>query len=670
MLTINKPVSRYYALLVLTLLFSTLTFARDETVWTKQNSGTTKSLNSIYLADANTFYAVGYDGTIIKSSDGGASWISQKSNTLERLNSVFFINANTGFAVGENGTIIKTTNGGSLWIIMNSGTAQSLNSVFMVDSETGYAVGNTGTILKTSDGGINWDKQISNYDYGFSSVYFTDKNTGFVVGGRVMKTIDGGNTWIANYNEHSYNNLYSVEFINSKVGIVVGERGEIGKTTDGGDSWTYSDGGDDRFLPPPFLTKNTLYSVYFINETTGFAVGQDGMILKTTDSGMKWSILTAGSSSVWFNTAFFVNQNIGYVAGACYGPKSVFLKTTDGGKSWVIQNWNIFYLSAISSVFFTDAETGYAVSGNRTYQGCILKTTDGGNEWKVIYVDYKSDYLNKVYFFNQDIGYAIGTHGSILKTIDGGVTWKDMNTEPATGVSFQDVYFVNPDIGYAVGEDEIIFKTINGGETWFRQNAVDRGGEISSVYFKDENVGFAAGSGFLYTTVDGGLNWNRQSSSTGISTYFIDANTWYSTYSNGYITKTNDGGKKWEYLTTGTKEYLKSIIFVDGTGYAVGNNSTIIKTTGTSVGFSAHREILTETKIYPNPTENMLIIEFPEAFTDEKHILIYNVNGQKIMDKYIEDQNVEIDISSLQPGIYLLKIFNDNSYEQHKFIKN
>jgi hypothetical protein len=64
------------------------------------------------FTDANTGTAVGQGGTILRTTDGGASWVAQESGTMEYLQGVLFTDANTGTVVGSAGTILRTTNGG------------------------------------------------------------------------------------------------------------------------------------------------------------------------------------------------------------------------------------------------------------------------------------------------------------------------------------------------------------------------------------------------------------------------------------------------------------------------------------------------------------------------------------------------------------------------------
>jgi hypothetical protein len=119
------------------------------------------------------------------------------------LRSVHFTDNNTGRAVGWDGIILNTTDGGTNWSSQTSGTTQWLESVHFTDDNTGWAVGTTGTILNTTDGGTNWNPQTSGTLKKLCSVHFTDNNTGWVVGGQpgaysyddsgiILKTITGG----------------------------------------------------------------------------------------------------------------------------------------------------------------------------------------------------------------------------------------------------------------------------------------------------------------------------------------------------------------------------------------------------------------------------------------------------------------------------------------------
>src|ERR1035438_6186947 len=135
------------------ILISVSVFAQ----WTWQNPlPQGNSLRSVCFTDASTAYAAGDWGTILKTTNGGATWTLLSSGTTEYLASVFFPDASTGYVAGTGGTILKTTDSGITWMADSTGTVQHLNSAFFTDASNGYAVGSFGTILKTTNGGTTW----------------------------------------------------------------------------------------------------------------------------------------------------------------------------------------------------------------------------------------------------------------------------------------------------------------------------------------------------------------------------------------------------------------------------------------------------------------------------------------------------------------------------------
>lgn len=90
------------------LILTTLT-GSSYTQWLWQNPlPQGNPLNDIAVIDSNIAYAVGYWGTIIKTTDGGFTWDEKSLLIHNKLNSVCFLNENIGWAVGDTGIIIKT----------------------------------------------------------------------------------------------------------------------------------------------------------------------------------------------------------------------------------------------------------------------------------------------------------------------------------------------------------------------------------------------------------------------------------------------------------------------------------------------------------------------------------------------------------------------------------
>ena len=64
-------------------------------------------LRATAAVDANTVIAVGDLGTILRTTDGGATWTLQSSGTTKRFFGLSFVDANNGTVVGEGGAILR-----------------------------------------------------------------------------------------------------------------------------------------------------------------------------------------------------------------------------------------------------------------------------------------------------------------------------------------------------------------------------------------------------------------------------------------------------------------------------------------------------------------------------------------------------------------------------------
>jgi photosystem II stability/assembly factor-like uncharacterized protein len=120
------------------------------TAQTKPYPGITRHLRGVRFINANTGWAVGDSGAIIKTTNGGTNWTSQSSGTTQHLKGVHFVDTNLGFAVGNAGTVLATVNGGTTWAPQISGTTANLNGLSFSGSE-GYAVGDSGRIVRLSE---------------------------------------------------------------------------------------------------------------------------------------------------------------------------------------------------------------------------------------------------------------------------------------------------------------------------------------------------------------------------------------------------------------------------------------------------------------------------------------------------------------------------------------
>jgi photosystem II stability/assembly factor-like uncharacterized protein len=90
------------------------------------------------------------------------------------------------------------------------------------------------------------------------------------------------------------NILFGSNYLNVNTGWACGDGGTIIKTTNAGDNWTVTS----------TYTKNSIRSVFFLNENTGFACGLNGTVLNSTDGGLKWSKIILNTTGNLFCIKF------------------------------------------------------------------------------------------------------------------------------------------------------------------------------------------------------------------------------------------------------------------------------------------------------------------------------------------------------------------------------
>lgn len=103
-------------------------------------------LSAVFFINDRQAWAVGAEGRIFTTSNGGKFWREQLSNVKQDLFSVWFLNSAEGWAVGDKGTILRTQSGGNVWIEVEAPAIHKLERVVFVGNR-GWAVGFGGTIL-------------------------------------------------------------------------------------------------------------------------------------------------------------------------------------------------------------------------------------------------------------------------------------------------------------------------------------------------------------------------------------------------------------------------------------------------------------------------------------------------------------------------------------------
>ncbi|RLA38660.1 MAG: hypothetical protein DRQ64_08445, partial [Gammaproteobacteria bacterium] len=322
-------------------------------------------LKAVYFIDALRGWAVGEQGLVLSTVDGGQSWQAQSLGVWPLSDVVFNKEASQGWVVGIGGRILHSLDGGTSWQPQNSGTRMTLLGLSLTDGvEQLCVVGQSGLVLTSTDGGQHWQTQSSGTKNTLTAVSFSDAEQGWAVGsgGTILHTLDAGISWEAQ-NSAIEERLRDVSFsADAQLGRVVGENGRVLRTVDGGLNWLAQDSG----------SWSTFLAVSFADAQQGWAVGRDGTLLFTNDSGQSWQLQSSGASP-WLQS-LVSEQNSPQQKKV--DTKAATLSVDDEAKQWRINNSDA--LEGVESLsYIRDVERGWAVEP----AGRFLITTGAGVTW-------------------------------------------------------------------------------------------------------------------------------------------------------------------------------------------------------------------------------------------------------------------------------------------------
>jgi photosystem II stability/assembly factor-like uncharacterized protein len=195
-------------------------------------------------------------------------------------------------------------------------------------------------------------------------------------------------------------------------------------------------------------------------------------------------------------------------SGYAAGDFGTLLHTTDGGTTW----------SGLLSGTFTDLTEVQAIDADSVFAagGCVARRSDDGGKTftRVAFTPVESSCKEPFaagWFVNQQTGFLALADGTVLRTDNNGDTFGQKNALPGTraaggGASPVDLRFLTDQIGVGATSDGKIYRTTDGANSWSLISDTNRA--VHSFFFVDANNGFAVGDGSLFlTTKDGGASW-------------------------------------------------------------------------------------------------------------------------------------------------------------------
>lgn len=630
--------------------------------WETQHSNDDESFWSVFFIDEQEGWVCGWSA-VYYTDDAGQNWTKQSTPAcMGDFTDVFFINADTGWVVGTYEIVLKTTNGGNDWVKIQNSVYNGMcfYAVDFVDEMRGCAVGGhhygqSGFIMISSDGGFSWTETtpdtcecLSAVDYLPSSPIWACGRDGFVI-----KSIDGGQTWADTY-DASFDSFDDIHFFNEQNGIMI-DGHESFMTFDAGSSWDST----------AYITYyNSMRKLMSWEENKVFAVGNNGGMSRSLDGGTSWENMSDNISACMYNIGFS-NISDGFAISNST-PYGRFLRTNSGGHSWYFDT--SFVLNAVYDCWVNGEEVRLLSTTSE-----MFVSHNSGQHWDTISIPEIGSKYQDIQFVNENTGFLCAGEGILYKTEDGGNHW--INQSLDTSFYLLEMFFVDENLGFLIDWDnKQILRTQDGGYQWDASNLINNiQCHPVSICFSGTNVGFVSTSeGCIFKTTDGGENWNPHYTwpQGSIFSKIVFINEMEGWYLNSSVYHTTDGGSTWSEGVGFEDESGICIYFLDeNNGWFGGGNCLVAKYDGTvsmDEPTAQHQSFF----LYPNPASNMLNLLLDSPCKERVEVSIFDMQGKQREHIYIQkgENRVSIKLSDHSPGTYLISLVNENTRYTKKFI--
>ncbi len=449
--------------------------------------------------------------------------------------------------------------------------------------------------------------------------------------------------------------LSDLYFIGDEGWIVNHMNSEIYHTTNSGESWNVQE-----VLAP-------CNAVYMLSEEEGYAGGHSGVLHKTIDGGENWELFGFAPSTIDALT-FTDNGNVGYASGM----DGWITKIIDGG----LEPEKVSFPDFVSIAFTPSGDYGWTVA-------CFgRKAIYDNGEWTYYGGAMYFPCLNDVQFANESLMFLAQDEGIDRKM--GDVYQKVYDEDSA---SFQGLFTLNEDTVWAVNMLGDIIFTTSGSEDTVHWSLDNIGSEwLMDIFAVDGNHAYAVGgNGALFRY---GLLEGFPAGGADILDVVIDQQV-----SPAIID--NDELKVFVEVEQGTdltqiipEIFISPAASIDPPGGTMQDFTFPVTYTVTSENGQTENEwvvtvtitsgivevVEAEILIYPNPAKEEFRVT-PRKLSGELRVSratveIYDLNGRKLLEKQIPagTESFELDVSSLNSGVYLCRLILENKSVTKKLI--
>jgi len=238
----------------------------------------------------------GQNGKIVRSIDAGKTWKNLDAGDPQHLQDIAAWDEHRLVAVGNDGVVIISRDGGESWArveVPKSKVDNKLIRVKTYSNGNAWTCGILGTALSTDDYGATWVRRIPEQDIAYNDIAFATPDIGVIVCefGEIKRTEDGGDTW-AQVKSPVESSLEAVCFNGGGIGIAVGLNGNILRSDDYGKKWA---------KVHDVTTSRHLWNVIYYHDKW-ISVGNKGIIITASGKGIDWHARLLSKTEMLWHT--------------------------------------------------------------------------------------------------------------------------------------------------------------------------------------------------------------------------------------------------------------------------------------------------------------------------------------------------------------------------------
>ncbi len=437
----------------------------------------------------------------------------------------------------------------------------------------GVMVGEDGLVMQTQDFGQSWAYTAENFVGTHREAACAPNGDGtyttWIAGNDLWRSTDDGQSWEKLPDPEGVGSTFFMNVLQPDE-LFIANYVTLLKTADGGSSW--------EEITPDSL--GFISNFFFLDSDHGWVGNRDGQLFITQDGGQNWDKVTIAEGLEEYVEPLFIDELNGYAS-----LREDFYQTTDGGYTWEKIADNAFG-NYTDDMMFMD-EAGQAIVAT-SFDKRIYQSVDGGLNWTRI-TPPDGGFVYGLEALPDGQVWVGGEFRSVFYSSGAGTQY--VNQIPGIRESLQEIAFLDLNLGWAVGGSAVL-KTTDGGGNWEAFNLFDFTTENSfkQVLILSEQEVWISGNRKVLRTTTGGTVWEEVLEvSDDILQFALEkvGNSIMLVSRDGLVYRTEDDGVSWESTSVAGIDRLRTLAFAnDDVGYAVGSQSSLIKTTDGGASWS------------------------------------------------------------------------------------